>query len=76
MTTFQERSSKVKEMFTDPDLELSLREIIRYSAYWLLFERALIRRNIAAMQCQKYANLLNEDLDVFALRKSIKKFDQ
>lgn len=71
MTTHQDRADLVTAMLSDPDLHLSPKDIVVTLYYWYKFEIALINKKRASQDCRKWATKLNDQREVFSLRKEM-----
>lgn len=72
MRTFAQRSAFTRALLTDPDSEITWKEFATYGYYWIRYETAKSRRAKARRNVEKYADKLNKDIKIFALRKSMK----
>jgi hypothetical protein len=72
LKTATERSEKVREMITDPDLDLTLTEAYSHIYHWLMYERAFRKSIKAEKAMRKHADILNANVDAFKLRKDMK----
>lgn len=71
MRTYEERRALIFELFTDPELHLTAKEVFVYTYHWYRYELALRKRAKGNRNVRKYGIMLNTDVQAFALRKSI-----
>ena len=73
MQTQSQRLDMIRQMLQDKDLTLTPGEIVKFGYYAIRYELAYRKVRIGKKQLKKYADLLNEDIDVFAFRKTVSK---
>lgn len=73
MTSFAGRMRNMSEMFEDPDLDLSAKEMFTHIFNASMFEIWNFVEDQAMAKRIKYAILLNRDIDVFGFRRDLAK---
>lgn len=71
METRQERQARMHDLFTDPTVHMSAKEIFQHTYHWLRWELALIDMQRAVAKMNKHAKWLDNTEDVFRLRKDL-----
>ncbi len=71
MEHFVDRKAMVQNMLEDPDLTLTTKERFTYIYNWMRLEFAIIKRDRAHRNIEKYSILLEEDRKVFVLRTTL-----
>ena len=71
-TTQKERIEATREMFKDLGKDLSTKEAFRHLYHCWRYEVAVIKIKHGQYLLKKHADILNEDIAAFSMRKDLK----